>query len=152
LSEYRKIGALYSKGPHFLRMLSALRKQHPDSEILAFVPPGYPPETLEGFATEVRVLPATTRSPGALLAITRDLREARLDALFIMFHSPRLRVLAALSGARSRECFTADGRHFPVSMNYAGDLVQWILRNLRGRLTYYRILWIVRTRRVQSKE
>ena len=38
----QRIGAFYSDGPHFQRMLRALREAYPDGTITAIIPPDYP--------------------------------------------------------------------------------------------------------------
>ena len=42
---YPRICALYSHGPHFLRMLRALRDKYPEGRVDAVMPPGYPMTT-----------------------------------------------------------------------------------------------------------
>ncbi len=148
MRETKTIGALYSKGPHFLRMLAYLRKEHPSARLIALVPEGYPVEVLQAACDEVLVIATGSRSLGGLRKLLGPLREARFDLLVVMFHSPRLRIVAALSAAREARCYTADNRIFPVSLRFASDTVQWLLRNARGRITYWRIWWIIRTQKV----
>jgi len=147
----RTVCAYYSKGPHYLRMLNHLRKTHPHARIIALVPPSYPVEVLAERCDEVR---KTAREgygladPTALAGLIGDLRRAQYDEFTVMFHSPKLRAVALLSGAHHRMVYTADNRYFPVSADFLRDAIAWLARNARGRITYTRIWWIVRTQKV----
>lgn len=144
----QRVCAFYSLGPHYLRMLAHLRAQYPGARIIAIVPEGYLLEVLENRCDEVATTPPG-RGAASLLPLARFLRAGRFDVFVVMFHSPRLRMLAALSGARECMCYTAGNRYFPVSLNFAGDAARWLARQIAGRITYARIWWNVRMQKVQ---
>ena len=153
-NEVGRICALYSHGPHYARVLRHLRRAYPDAVITALVPPGFPNEPLEGLAHKRLDLPAKAarrRGFAALRAILPVIRRGRYDLFVVMFDSFRLRLLAALSGARERRCFTADGRFIPLRLSLARLLAGTAWRNLRGRVTYWRIRWIVHHCPVEKK-
>jgi hypothetical protein len=145
-----KVGALYSKGPHYLRMLAHLRSRYPKAELIALVPEGYPEEVLAGRCDRIITTPPS-RGPGALFPLLRILRAERLDIFCVMFHSARLQVVSALSGARETMCYTAGGQYFRVRYDLAPQLSHWVYRQIRGRLLYARIWWEVRTTKVDTE-
>lgn len=147
----RTVCAYYSKGPHYLRMLHHLRQTYPQAQLIALVPPGYPVDVLRERCDEVRTTSRESyglASPGALAGLLGDIRHAQYDVFAVMFHSPKLRIVAALSGAPCRMVYTADNRYFPVSLDFIRGTGDWLLRNLRGRITYARIWWIVHRQHV----
>lgn len=151
MSDVRTVCAYYSKGPHYLRMLHHLRKTHHHARIVALVPPSYPVEVLADRCDEVRKTSCESyglKDPASLAGLIGDLRRTQYDEFTVMFHSPKLRTVAILSGAPRRMVYTADNRYFPVSADYLRDALAWISRNARGRITYARIWWIVRTQKV----
>jgi ADP-heptose:LPS heptosyltransferase len=151
VSSPRTVCAYYSKGPHFLRMLHHLRQTYPQARLIALVPPGYPVDVLAGRCDEVRKTARESyglSAPGALAGLLGDIRREQYDVFAVMFHSPKLRIVAALSGAPSRMVYTADNRYFPVSLKLVRGAGECLLRNLRGRVTYARIWWIVHRQHV----
>ena len=143
-----RVCAFYSKGPHYLRMLAHLRAHYPAATIVAMVPQGYPVEVLQGRCDKI-ITTAPNRGAGTLLPLVQAIRAQRFDVLAVMFHSPKLRMLAALSSAKETMCYTAGNRFFPVRYNFAPGAAAWVLRQISGRITYARIWWIVRTTKVQ---
>ncbi len=144
--EVRRICALYSHGPHYARALQHLRRTYPEAVVTALVPPGFPTEPLEGIAHKRLDMPAeavSRRGLAALRALAPVLRRGRYDLFVVMFDSFRLRVVASLSGARERRCFTADGRFIPLRLSLLRLLAGMAWRNARGRITYWRIRHIV---------
>lgn len=142
-----RVCAYYSRGPHFARNLKVLRQRHPDSDITAIIPPDYPAASLEGLADTVE--PVGLASDGrrdlrALIRLARHIRRGRYDLFVVMFDSPKLRLLASLSGARRRECLTIDGRRFPVRFAPLAQALGGLWRRSRGHLTYARIWFVVR--------
>jgi hypothetical protein len=132
------ICALYSRGPHFSRVLNHLRKTAPQARIIALVPATYPDDYLEGLADEVVTLQATSGVAG-LKEVRRKVKAGGADALVVMFDSPRLRLLARLCPVRQRWCYTIDGRFFPVRLALFRQVLQAIVRRIRGYLLYRRI-------------
>jgi ADP-heptose:LPS heptosyltransferase len=132
-------------------MLNHLRQAHPGARLIALVPPGYPVDVLQDRCDEVQTTPQATyglASPGALIKLIASIRNERYAVFVVMFHSPKLRVVSALSGAPQRMCYTADNRYFPVSLNFATGISTWVARNIQGRITYARIWWIVNRQKI----
>lgn len=153
MNEPTNICAFYSRGPHFLRLLKHLRTQHPQARITAVVPPAFPAEAALGVATQV----IKTQQAQWTLAHQRDLRKlvgvlrgGKYDLFVVMFDSPKLRVLAALSGARARHCYTIDGRYFPLRLALFRQLGSNLARSIRGRLLYAYLHFVVYCRPVQK--
>ncbi|MBI2425944.1 MAG: hypothetical protein HYV27_24180 [Candidatus Hydrogenedentes bacterium] len=138
-----RIGVFYSHGPHFLRVLKQVRQKQPGATLIAFVPHTFPAQYLEGIVSEVHRTAGTR--PAAALKTLRQLRAARLDEFIVMFDSPRLQLLAALSGAPTRACHTVDGRQRPINFQVIRPLLRWATRRIRGQFTYWRIRRIVRS-------
>lgn len=130
--------ALYSRGPHFTRLIAQVRKVTPFARVIALVPPNYPADHLEDLADEV-VTVGPARGLAGLRAVRERVRLAKADALVVMFDSPRLRMLAKVCPVRYRYCYTIDGRFFPVRMTLVRQTIESVTRAIRGRLTYRRI-------------
>lgn len=153
MSTPTRLCAFYSRGPHFQRMLTNLRLQYPEAEIHAVVPPSFPVELLKDLANEVLQTEQTQwslRSPGALARLVGLLRRGNYDLFVVMFDSPKLRVLAALSGARTRQHFTIDGRMLPLRLALLRQFFGSLQRNVRGRLLYAYLHYVVYTKPVQK--
>jgi len=151
----KQIGAFYSHGPHYTRLLQHLRKTYPNAEITAITPPGFPKDALIGLAEKRMVTkqPAySLRSPGALWELMRNIRAAKYDLFVVMFDSPKLRILSALGGARRSHCFGPDGRFVPIRLALVSTLARYLYRNIRGRITYAYIHYIVHHRPVNTKK
>ena len=136
----KRIGLFYSLGPHFVRALRQVRAAHPHARITAIVPPGFPKAMLE-HADNVLTVPPPPHGLRNAAALVRVLREQRFDRLVVLFDSPRLRVLARLSGARERWCCGPDGRHAALEGGILGTLLRGLGRKIRGHLTWARI-WL----------
>ena len=151
MSEQNRIGAFYSRGTHYPRLLAYLRTEYPDCEITAVVPPNYPGHILEDACDRIVRTPREDYSlsdPRAIARVIAQLRGERFDDFVIMFNSAKLRVLAKASGAESSYCYTADRRFFPVELHPLREGTGMLVRNIRGRMTYWRIAWIVKHRPV----
>lgn len=135
-----RICAFYSKGPHYVRMLRRLRAEYPDEIIVAAIPTDFPYSAIEGLAGETIRLPEPT-SGSALRRgwhIARELRQNRCSHLVVMFDSPRLNLLARLSGAARRWCFSVDGRLRPLSQSLPQVLFAPCWLRLCGEVDYLR--------------
>ncbi|MBI1318660.1 MAG: hypothetical protein GC168_06895 [Candidatus Hydrogenedens sp.] len=146
-----RIAAMYSRGTHYPRLLRFLRNEYPGCELTAVVPPAYPERLLEGQCD--RILRTEREQYGlrdlrAILTLLSTLRAERFDALVVMFNSVKLRLLASGAGAASAYVFTADRRFFPVTLSLLGEAWDYLARNLRGRITYAYIAWVVKHQRV----
>ena len=145
MSGAKHIAVLYSRGPHFIRALQVLRKVHSGATLTAIVPAEYDDkEALEGLADAV-----VTTSSGAV-EVLRTIRNGRYDVFVVLFASPKLRLLASLSGARERMCCEPDGHRSPLVESPFGVVAAIGLARLRGHLTYARLWIIVRILRVKK--
>ena len=148
-----RICAFYSRGPHFQRLLKHLRVEYPDAVIHAIVPPTFPEEVLQEVVDEVIKTGQaqwSLREVGALRALLGLLRGGHYDLFVVMFDSPKLRVLAALSGARKRQLFTIDGRMVPLRLALLRQSLGALGRNVRGRVLYAYLHYVVYTKPVQK--
>jgi ADP-heptose:LPS heptosyltransferase len=151
MSAKPRIAAFYSRGTHYPRLLRFLREEYPGCELTAVVPPGYPERLLEGACDRVV---RTARDhygagdTGELMTLVSQLRAERYDAFVVMFPSIKLRLLAKGAGAASAYIYTADRRFLPVAFNPIAEATDYLLRNIRGRLTYAWIACVVKFRRV----
>jgi len=149
----KRICALYRHGPHYIQMLRYLREHWPEARITAMTPPGYPQEALEDLADEVLEMGRSTyrlRDLLALPALLRQIKAGRYDLFVVMFDSPKLRMLAALTRIPRRACYTIDGRYFPLELRLIRFVADYLYRNIRGRITYAYIRHVVYHRRVEK--
>ncbi len=147
MAERKRIGALYSRGPHFGRMLAYLRKQWPDAEITALAPPGYLRGSTEKLADEFVEIGQSRygfRDVAALRELVRQIRGARFDVFVTMFASTKLRLLASRSNAAERFVFTPDGRLLPLRLALVRRFLGGLGRRVRGQVTYAWIYCVVR--------
>lgn len=153
MSGQEHICVFQSKGRSFAEALRRVREQRPGARICAMAPAGYPvgPEELAN-ADEVIETEREQYSPrdfAALRQLVRQLRRTRFDAFIVLFDSPKLRALAALTRARSCYHLTLDGRLRPIAPSLPGVAWDVAYRNTRGRLTYAWIWLVVRCTRVR---
>jgi len=152
VSTEQHIVAFYSRGPHYMRLLRHLRAVHPGARITAMIPPSFPGETIAGLADEVWTTPAPPhglRNPGALAGLIRQIRAVHCARFVVMFDSPRLRMVALLSGARERWCFGPDGRYAVIETAPLRRMADGLRGRLRGWATWLRIWIVVHTTRVR---
>jgi len=153
MSDRQRIAALYSRGTHYPRLLQFLREEYPGCEITAVVPPAYPQRLLEGRCDRVLRTEREQyglRDLGAIYRLLSTLRAQGFDDLVIMFNSPKLRLLAKGSGAADAYCYTADRRFFPAEVHPVREALDLIVRQVRGRITYAYIRWVILTQPVSS--
>ncbi len=135
-----RICAFYSKGPHFVRMLKRLRAEYPDEIIVAAIPAAFPFDVIEGLANETIRFPEAAHgaSTTGSLQVVRELRRTKCSHMVVMFDSPRLNLLARLSGASKRWCFSVDGRLRPLSQPLTRQLMAPAWLRLCGQMDYLR--------------
>lgn len=135
-----RICAFYSRGPHFIRMLKRLREEYPGETVIAAIPTSFPFEVIEPLVDETVRLPEVSEIARwrRSWAVVRRLRRARCGHIVVMFDSPRLNLLARLSGTGRGWCYSVDGRLYvlerPLVALALTPLLQWI----RGELDYWR--------------
>jgi len=154
MSARARIGIFYSRGRPFGRILAAVRRDHPDAELVAVVPAGYPfPGGERGLCdavVETGTEPYGIRRPGPLVRLIRLLREQRFDSLVILFDSPRLRLLAAFAGAPRTLYCAFDHALKPIRPTLAGVLADVAARAVIGRAVYAGLWLLIRIRRVRK--
>lgn len=135
-----RICAFYSKGPHFVRMLKRLRAEYPDEIIVAALPADFPFDVIEGLVDETLRIPVAAggTSTAGSLRVVRELRKTKCSHIVVMFDSPRLNLLARLSGASKRWCFSVDGRLRPLSQSLMRLILAPVWLRLCGQMDYLR--------------
>lgn len=150
-----RICAFYSPGHDFARVLERLHRAHPEAHVTAVVPAGYtvagPLRDWADAVVETELERYTLGHPRALARLVSTIRRGRYDLFAVMFASPKLRVLAALSGAERNVWCTPDGSHVPLGASVAGALAGELARVLRGRLTYMGLWCAIRMRRTRPR-
>lgn len=135
-----RVCAFYSKGRTYLDVLRCVRAQYDQTELTAMTPPKYKlsqEEVSLADAVETTELAAySAKAPKPFLRLVRRIRAARYDVFVITFDSTRLRILAALSGARKCAWCSLDGQVVAIRPTVAGALASAAVRNIRGRLVY----------------
>jgi hypothetical protein len=141
-----RVAVFYSRGPHFARAIRAVQRDFPETEVLALMPPS-------AAATDHASIPegiATVAAPQGAFAVLRFLRAEKFDGLVVMFPSPRLRLLAALSKARQRWVCGPDGRVLHLEESASAVLRERILSRISGTLLFLRLWFAVRGKRVKK--
>lgn len=149
------IGLLYSYGPHFVKTARALRERYPEADIVAFVPESFPVSLLEDVSISCRSLLADNahrRAVKKIVALVRAIRRERLDIFVVLFNSPRLQLLSAISGSKERRCRLVDGREFEVHLTLLSSLVHTLVSSVVGRWRYARIWLNVHCTRVYPQK
>ena len=127
-----------SKGRAVSHALRQARDLDPGARICAVLPPSTRADEAEPLADEVLALEARAAltNPGACLRLIRQLRAKRFDRFLILFPSPRLQTLAALSGAK--ECLWLNPRGKPIAVprSLAMVLLRTLAATIFGRLLY----------------
>lgn len=153
-SETERICAFYSHGPHFRRLLRYLRHKHPEAHVTALIPPDYPERHIEQEADAVERTSHTREgmgTPRAFLGLMGQIRRGNYDRFVVMFNSPRLRVLAAMTGVPERRYYDVNGRYQKIRIGLVTTLASALWRNLRGRVTHAYIRWVIKHRPVEDQ-
>ena len=144
----KRICAYYSVGTHYRLMLERLRQDHPDAVVAAWIPPGLTlTDTERSIADEIVVTERAHFSPanvGACVCLVRRIRSMRFDVFAVMFDSPQLQTLGALSGAKECIYIAPRGHRVPAPTSVIRVAAVWMGRNLWGRLVYVAIWLAVR--------
>lgn len=136
----------HSLGPHFLETVEKMRVEHPDSQITVLIPPGYTvTEETQGKIDEIIVRERMHYSPLDLrvcLRLIRQIRAQRFDVFTVMFDSPQLRSLAALSKASTKLAIVPGCRIVPLRRPLALVIAREVLGRMWGHKVYA-MLWVL---------
>ena len=151
-----KVCAFYSKGRTYLDVLQCVRQGYPEARVSAIIPARYPISREETVLVDEVVETERTRYSlreiRPLIRLVRQIRAGHFDAFVVMFDSPRLRILSALSGARQHLYCRMDGEFVPLRSSIPGTLLDVLVRAIRGRATYAYIWLIVRLLHVSTAD
>ena len=143
MSDVLKICAFHSQGQSFFRILEVLRQQYSDADITAMVPAGYPvseeERSLVNNVFEMELPEYSPRDVGPCIRLVRDIRKRRFDKFIVMFPSPQLQIMAALSGARDADYLMVDGRSFELFTSIFKVLFKLTSAVIKGHLRYLAI-------------
>jgi hypothetical protein len=133
-------------GPHVPSVLRRLRESDPGVRLTALLPLGFDLTGEErALVDEIQTNERQRYSPteiGPCLRLVRRIRRAHYDTFVVMADSSRLRILAALSGARTRICCHPHGWIEPLHGTLPGIIVRSVARRALGAIVYA-ILWAV---------
>jgi hypothetical protein len=142
----KRIGVLYSKGPHLMRLLHFLRTTYPDAEIVLFIPENYPQKHVLPLVSKVQTFPESAGLSGRV-KLLREVRNSNADIFAIMFPSVKLRTFAKLSGAKEQYVFSVVGEFLEVKVNLLQELLFLLLQRIRGFVNFWLIQsYIMRNR------
>ena len=138
-----RICALYSRGPHYVRMLRCLRENFPQATLVAAIPASFPFDAIEELVDETLRLTESRkpRSPRGAWSILRHIQQAKCSHLVVMFDSPRLNMLSAFSRIPNPHCFTVDGRFYRLNRGWALPLGTALRQEIGGRWNYLQAWW-----------
>lgn len=153
MSHKPRVCVYFSVGRNFSSVLRSVKQSMPEATITAVIPPGYPisgeERSLADEILKTDLVRYSWRTLPALGKLIRQFRHQHYDAFVILFDSPRLRIVASLSGASERLHCRMDGRLAPVRMSIPGTIADVIFRNVWGRIAYAGIWLIIRFRPVR---
>lgn len=136
----RRAGVFYSPGHDLPGVLRRVREAWPDARIVAVLPDGYaPPSSVPELADEVVITERAhygARDVQPLLRLIGRIRNARYHIFIVMFDSPKLRMLAALSGAEQRAWVPPRGRPVALPGSAAGVAARSLWRRVKGAAAY----------------
>lgn len=154
MSPNLKICAFFSVSQNFPAILQRLRAKHPNADIAAVIPPNYEASQAErDHASRIIVTEQAEYGPAhirACLRLIRSLRKERFDRFVVVFDSPQLRILAALTGARKCECWDPDSQIIPLHRHLSAELAAVVLRKACGiaaALALYATVYLAPTRK-----
>lgn len=136
---------LYSQSDHFRKALEAVRVAYADADLAALIPGGRDDLRADGIACIP--IPTAGNALRHAVAIVRTLRAHRPDTLCVLYPSPNLRILAAMSGARSRVWCGEDGKLRPLDESLPGVVLDLVRTRITGELRYAWLWLFVRLTR-----
>jgi len=149
----RRVCVFYSKGRNYLDVLRRVRAEYGKAELTAMTPPNYRlshQEVAVADAVETTERAAySAKDPKPFLRLVGRIRNARYDVFVITFDSTRLRILAALSGAKQCAWCSLDGQIVRIRPTVVGALASAGARNVGGRLVYAWLWAYVRLAKVK---
>jgi hypothetical protein len=138
----------YSPGHDFADALRRVKEAWPDAKVVAWVPAGYEPtQAVADVADEFRHTQHEhygTRNLRALLSLVRQIRAERYDHFVVLFDSPKLRLLAALSKTRHCAHIPPRGKPIPLSDSPLATALTEARLRLQGRATNLAVQLAVR--------
>jgi hypothetical protein len=98
-----RVAVFHSPGHDFAGALRRVKEAWPTARLIAWVPASYAaPEAVEALADEIRRADRDRFGARNVYPLLRQIRSERYDCFVVLFDSTRLRLFAALSGARER--------------------------------------------------
>lgn len=135
-----RIGVFFNKGRNLTDVLRAVRKEHPAAHICAIVPKSYSATEQELALVQETAYVERARyglgDMGGFVRLIGQIRKQRYDVFVIMFDTPKVRLLGAVSGARAVWYCRLDGRLVPISKSILGILGSVIARRTVGGVVY----------------
>ncbi len=142
-AQQRVVLFFYSDGPHFMKALQAVRRAYPEAHLVAVTPEGLSAQPdVAQLADAVAVRPGMRR-------LVPWLRGYRAEAMAVMFASPKLRVLAALSGARAVWHARPDGKLKALPRTLWANTAVVVREKAYGHVLYGTLWWYIRLRPVR---
>jgi len=143
--EQNRLAVFHSAGHDLRPVLDALERERPGARITIWIPRDH--KLTDDIAARVNAVYETElshyspRQFRACWRLIRRLRDERYDAFAVLYNSPQLRMLAALSGAPVCWCATGDRRLTPIPSNPMRVAIGEALLGVGGRLRYVRV-WL----------
>lgn len=149
-----RIGVFFNKGRNLADVLRVVRGEYPGANVCAIVPRSYSVTEQESALVQetacVERARYGLRDMGALGRLIGQLRKRRYDVLVIMFDTPKVRLLGAVSGARTVRYCRLDGRLVPVRKSILGILGSVTARRTIGGVVYVGVWLAVRLLRTRT--
>ena len=145
-----RVAVFYSLGPHFVKALEGARTL--GDHVTAIVPKSYALSDREAMLSdETWRLEWDRYGGGEVFVLLRAIRRKKYDAFVVMFRSPKLRMIASLSGASTMWYCAPHGYLMALQDLPLGILAGEALRRIRGLLTYGMVWLSVRARPVAPR-
>ncbi len=133
MNNQERVCVFFSVGNDFAKVVRTVRARSQGAHITAMVPPGF---STDGIAADEVVRMEVQRyrpwQVARLRRLAQQLRAGRYDRFVVLFPSPKLKMLASLSGAPRCECWGTDGRVRGLAPGFWANFSGELPRRLRG--------------------
>jgi len=152
MNDEAHVGVFYSAGRDLDAVMRQAAARFPDGRITLLLPPELAEARRNADPSTEIITTPSVRSVGDFLRLVRLLRRHRFSDFITCYPSRRLRLLAAVSGARRCASVDEQGRWTPLSASLALALLGAASNEVRGHVAWLRVWLVVRFQRVRPGE
>lgn len=150
MNDEAHVGVFYSAGRDLGAVMRQVAARYPDGRITLLLPPELAEARRDADASTETITMRPVRSIGDLVRLARLLRRHRFSDFITCYPSRRLRLLAAISGARRCAAVDEQGRWTPLSASLPLALLRAACNEVRGHVAWLWVGIVVRFQRVRT--